>query len=79
MPRLKPLSGDEVIKILESFGFSIHSQRGSHLKLRRASGDSIQTLTIPRNKELDHGTIRAIFRQASRFIPEDDLRSHFYS
>jgi hypothetical protein len=29
--------------------------------------------------ELDIGTLRAIFRQASRFIPEDQLRKEFYS
>jgi len=28
--------------------------------------------------ELDIGTIRAIVRQASRFIPEDQLRKEFY-
>jgi len=30
------------------------------------------------NGELDSGTVRAIFQQASRFIPEDQLRPHFY-
>lgn len=80
MPNLKVLSGDEVIAILGGFGFSIYSQRGSHVKLRRISaGGTSQTLTIPRHRELDSGTIRAIFRQTARFIPEDQLREHFYS
>ena len=75
MPKPKRLSGDEIITILETFGFSVHSQRGSHVKLRRTlkTGEK-QTLTLPRHKELDVGTIRAIFRQASRYIPEDQLR-----
>ena len=62
MPKLRRLSGDEVIHILEIFGFVIHAQAGSHIKLRPilSSGEK-QTLTIPRHKELDPGTTRAIF------------------
>jgi predicted RNA binding protein YcfA (HicA-like mRNA interferase family) len=79
MPKPKRLSGDEVIAILESFGFAIHSQRGSHVKLRRVTASSLrQTLTVPRHKELDSGTVRAIFRQASQYIPEDELRPLFF-
>ncbi|OGO07729.1 MAG: hypothetical protein A2Y61_04700, partial [Chloroflexi bacterium RBG_13_60_13] len=69
MPRLRPISGDEVIAILLTFGFSIHSQKGSHVKLKRAAKGVAQTLTIPKHKELDRGTLRAIFRQAARFVP----------
>lgn len=29
--------------------------------------------------ELDIGTLRAVFRYANRFIPEDQLRKEFYS
>ena len=35
MPKLRVLSGKDVVAILESFGFLIQSQQGSHLKLRR--------------------------------------------
>ena len=80
MPRLRRLSGDDVVAILGRFGFRVHAQRGSHVKLRRVTaGGSRQTLTVPRHRELDTGTLQAIFRQASRFIPEDDLRPHFYT
>ena len=80
MARLRVLAGDEVIAILGRFGFAVLSQRGSHVKLRRTgSGGSIQTITVPRHREMDPGTLRAIFRQATRFVPEDDLRPHFYT
>ena len=80
MPRLKPLSGDEVIKIFSAFGFEIAAQRGSHVKLQRLLADgSRQSLTIPRHAELDKGTLKAIYRQALRHIREDELRNHFYS
>jgi len=79
-PRLRRLSGPDVINILSQFGFGLVSQRGSHAKLRRLgrAGEK-QTLTVPVHQELDPGTVRAIFRQASRYIPEDELRPHFYS
>jgi len=80
VPKLKCLSGEEIITILIKFGFKVHSQRGSHIKLKRIAGSGdVQTLTIPRHQELDKGTLRAIFRQASRFIQEDELRKEFYS
>jgi len=56
MPKLKLLSGKEIIKIFSKFGFEIVSQRGSHLKLRRVLKDGTkQTLTIPIHDELDKG------------------------
>jgi predicted RNA binding protein YcfA (HicA-like mRNA interferase family) len=80
MPRLKVLSGAEVVRILSIFGFKVASQRGSHIKLRRIeTGDVQQTLTIPNHKELDRGTLVAIWQQALRYIPEIELRSYFYS
>lgn len=78
-PKLKRFSGKEVLAILSKFGFSIHSQKGSHVKLRRISAGEKQTLTIVMHDELDIGTARAILRQASRFIPEDQLRRDFYA
>jgi predicted RNA binding protein YcfA (HicA-like mRNA interferase family) len=57
MPKLRRLSGSEVIKIFASFGFEQVAQRGSHVKLRRVLADgSRQTLTIPAHVELDIGT-----------------------
>ena len=80
MSRLRRLSGSEVIHILEGFGFTVHAQAGSHVKLRRIGPQGQkQTLTIPRHRELDTGTLRAIFRQARRYIAEEDLRPHFYT
>ena len=79
MPRLKILSGKDVIKILGSFNFVIISQKGSHVKLRRIINKINQNLTIPNHEELDKGTLRAIFNQASKYISESELMSHFYN
>jgi len=78
--KLKRLKGPEVIKILVGFGFKVHSQKGSHIKLQRISLTAKkETLTIVTHKELDVGTLHAIFRQACRYIPEDQLRKYFYT
>lgn len=80
MPRLKTLSGPDVVRIFSELGFLIASQRGSHIKLRRVLPDGTrQTLTIPNHRELDTGTLRAIYRQALRYIPDGELRDRFYS
>ena len=81
MPRLRRLSGREVIAILEGFGFEVISSKGSHHKLRRVVSGNKQTLHVPvhGNREIPLGTLRSIYRDACRYIPEDDLKPHFCS
>ena len=75
MPKLRRLAGRDLLTIFQGFGF----QRGSHVKLVREVTETRQVLTVPLHADLDPGTLRAIFRQASRFIAEQDLRPHFYT
>jgi predicted RNA binding protein YcfA (HicA-like mRNA interferase family) len=79
MTALRQMSAREVLRALASSGFAIVSTRGSHAKLRRVlpSGER-QTLTIPIHKQLAPGTLRAIYRQALRYIPESDLHPWFF-
>ena len=79
MPKLRVLSGQEVLSILAAFGFQRHSQNGSHIKVRRVVDGRAQTLTVPDHREMDRGTLQAIYHQASRFIPDSELRPRFYT
>jgi len=80
MPKLKALSGSELVIIFISFGFVVASQKGSHLKLLRIlHGTGRQILTVPNHRELDKGTLRAIFRQATRYVSENELAPHFFT
>ena len=80
MPKLRRLGGEDILKIFAQFDFKIASQKGSHVKLRRILPEGTkQSLTIPLHKELDRGTLRAIYRQALRYIPEDEIKPYFYS
>jgi predicted RNA binding protein YcfA (HicA-like mRNA interferase family) len=78
--RLRQLSGRAVAAVFVRFGFEVVATRGSHCKLRRTltSGER-QTLTIPLHTSLATGTLHALYRQGCRFVPDADLRRHFYS
>jgi predicted RNA binding protein YcfA (HicA-like mRNA interferase family) len=77
--RLKVLSGKEVVSILALYSFAVHSQSGSHIKLRRVIAGYTETLIVPNHAEMRQGTVKAIFNQASRYIGEGELRKHFYT
>jgi len=81
MGKIKALSGHDIITIFLKLGFNMASQKGSHVKLVRIAvqqGDR-QVLIIPLHDELDKGTMKAIIRQATRYISEDILYLHFFS
>lgn len=78
MPKLKILGAKEIIKFLIQQGFIVSRQNGSHVVLVRIVSFSKQVLTIPNHSNLDKGTIKAIYNQASRFISEVELQKIFY-
>ena len=79
MPKLRILSGKDIVSILKKFGFIVDRQRGSHVKLRRTEKGTRQTLTIPLHPEIDKGTLGAIYHQILRYIPEEEIRAHVYT
>lgn len=79
MPKPRRLSGVDIVRIFEQFGFAVESQRGSHMKLARFEHNDKQVLIITNHKELKTGAVVGIFRQAARYIPESELHNHFYS
>jgi predicted RNA binding protein YcfA (HicA-like mRNA interferase family) len=78
MPKLKNLSYKDLVKIFSKLGFVVASQKGSYIKLVRIIDNNKQVMIIPAHKELDKGTLLAIFRQSSRYVPEDKLKDYFY-
>lgn len=77
--QLKNLSAKEVIAIFRIFGFEIHSQKGSHIKIRRVGVSGKQTLIIPNHTSIPKGTLKGIFNQGSLYIAKDELFLHFFS
>ena len=62
MPPLPRLSGKEVVRIFEKFGWRIARQKGSHIIL--VKDDHIATLSIPNHSEVATGTLRGLIRAA---------------
>jgi predicted RNA binding protein YcfA (HicA-like mRNA interferase family) len=70
LPRLK---ADEIIKILQQYGFSLISQRGSHQKWRNQDTGKQVVVPYHKGKQLPLGTIRSIIEGSN--IPEEKFRS----
>jgi predicted RNA binding protein YcfA (HicA-like mRNA interferase family) len=68
MASLPVLSGNEVVRVLESFGWSVARQRGSHIIMVK-EGELI-TLSIPAHKEIAKGTLRSLIRSANLTVDE---------
>ena len=79
MPKLKRLSGKDVIIFCEQYGFKVSRQKGSHINLMRIVSESKQVVTIPNHKEIDRGTLHNIFKKLLPFIPEAELKRFFYT
>jgi len=67
MPRLRPLSGDEFVRVMRALGYQIERTRGSHMMLRCHGR---KPLTVPRHRELDRGTLRGLIRDAGLTVEE---------
>lgn len=69
-PALPVVSGQEAVRALGKAGFNVVSQRGSHVKLRSATG---RVAIVPLHRQLAPGTLRSILRQAGLSV--EDFRS----
>jgi predicted RNA binding protein YcfA (HicA-like mRNA interferase family) len=70
LARLSPQSFREIKRRLEAAGFVEASQKGSHVKFVRRSGEIIDTAVVPKKHEIPVGTLRSILNQA-HIDPED--------
>ena len=68
MPPIPALSGREVVKTFQSFGWQVVRQRGSHIMMAKAGETS--TLSVPDHKEVGKGTLRSLIRKANLTIDE---------
>lgn len=69
MSKLPVVSARETVKALESLGYEIDHQTGSHVILRQTS-EPHRRLTVPNHSELAKGTLRSIIREAGLTVDE---------
>ncbi len=70
----KTYSGQKIIKALIRAGFYIVSTKGSHVKLRGIRFRKLQTVIVPKHKEVAYGTFQSILKQAA--MEYEELRKH---
>lgn len=61
MPRLPVISGDEFANAVRKIGYEWDHTEGSHMILLHSSG---RRLSVPRHKELGHGLLRVLIKDA---------------
>jgi predicted RNA binding protein YcfA (HicA-like mRNA interferase family) len=68
MASLPVLSGREVVRALQSFGWDVSRQSGSHIIMTKQGGTV--TLSVPDHKEVARGTLRSLIRAANLTVDE---------
>jgi len=64
LPKLRRLSGRELIDILAQNGFAEVRRRGSHVVMQARAAESTITVVVPDHKEIRAGTLSSIIRQS---------------
>jgi predicted RNA binding protein YcfA (HicA-like mRNA interferase family) len=59
------VSADRVIRVLESLGYKVVRQKGSHVRLKH-DAPPVHTITVPRHDPLKIGTLHGILAEAAR-------------
>lgn len=72
MPKLPTLSGQDVARILESFGWRMARQRGSHIIMTKDG--HVASLAIPNHKTVAKGTLRSLLRYADLTVEQFVMR-----
>jgi predicted RNA binding protein YcfA (HicA-like mRNA interferase family) len=74
MPRLPTLSGRQVVRVFERFGWQVVRQSSSHIIMVREGSFAI--LSIPNHREVAKGTLRSLIRAANLTLAEFIAASH---
>ena len=62
------LSGREVVRAFEKFGWHMARQKASHIIMTKPG--EIVTLSVPDHKEVARGTLRSLIRSANLTVEE---------
>jgi len=68
MTKLPQISGRECVKALQSIGFYVDRQRGSHIIMLRDQPRG--RVSVPNHKVLKPGTLHSIIRDAGLSVEE---------
>jgi len=63
LPRIRPLSPEKLVKILEKIGFRTVRQKGSHIIMINGQGTRI-VIPVHPGRDIKPGLVRAIVKEA---------------
>jgi predicted RNA binding protein YcfA (HicA-like mRNA interferase family) len=63
MPPLPIVSARQLISVLQTAGFEVVRQRGSHIRLKHPDGRAV-TVPMHANRDIGRGLLRKILRDA---------------
>jgi predicted RNA binding protein YcfA (HicA-like mRNA interferase family) len=63
-PKLPVVSGEDLIRALEKFGYVRTRQKGSHVRLYHATESQRVPVTVPLHSEIAFGTLKRILRDS---------------
>lgn len=74
-PKLPPISGNDLIKLLRGLGYEVRRQRGSHVMLTKTTPAGEHHVSVPLHKEIAKGTLNDVLSSVSLWngISKDDL------
>lgn len=67
MPKSPVVSGHDLLKMLDSLGYSTLRQRGSHVQMAKRTGAGEHRITIPLHDEIARGTLNDILGKVSQW------------
>ena len=75
MSKLPQVSGSDVVRLLQSLGYEVIRQRGSHMRLSKVTALGEHAITVPAHRVLAKGTLSDIIGKVSLWnsIPREDL------
>jgi len=65
------ISGEELTKLLNRYGYDISRQTGSHIRLTSTLKGTEHHITIPRHKPLKVGTLNSILNDVANYLEID--------
>jgi predicted RNA binding protein YcfA (HicA-like mRNA interferase family) len=71
--KLPVISGEDLIRALEKFGYIRVRQKGSHVRMRHATEALRLPVTVPLHDEIAFGTLKRILRDSK--ISTEELNS----
>lgn len=64
MSKVPSLPYTKIIRALQSDGWMVVRQRGSHIRLQKRVGDEVLKLTVPAHRPVKRSTLSHILKQA---------------